>query len=166
MTLGEFNALSASEAFGLLHPLVNIPAWAEKVCAARPFISIEQAVTVAGDAAKSWKAEDIQEALAAHPRIGERASGASKEAQLSRGEQATLNISQQQIIDALQQGNHAYEQRFGQVFLIRAKGRSAQEILENLQRRLLNSPESEQAETAEQLRQITLLRFKECFTHD
>ncbi len=166
MTLEEFNMLSASDAFGLLRPLVNIPTWAKTVCAARPFASLEQALRVAEQATQAWQSPDIIQALAAHPRIGERAAGGSKEAQLSRGEQATLNISQQQIIDALQQGNHAYEQRFGQVFLIRAKGRSSQEILENLQRRLLNSPQEEQAETAEQLRQITLLRFKECFTHD
>ncbi len=166
MTLEEFNALSESEAMGLLRPLVTISAWAKTVCAARPFASLEQALMVAEQAAQAWQPQDITQALAAHPRIGERAAGGSKEAQLSRGEQATLNLSQQQSIDALQQGNHAYERRFGQVFLIRAKGRSAQEILDNLQRRLLNSPQEELAETAEQLRQITLLRFKECFTHD
>ncbi|GBU14197.1 OHCU decarboxylase [Enterobacterales bacterium] len=166
MTLNEFNALSKYDAVALLRPLVNIPAWATMVCAARPFYSLEQAIRVAENAAQLWQPEDIQRALAMHPRIGERAAGASKEAQLSRGEQATLNIAHQQSIDALQQGNLAYEQRFGQVFLIRAKGRSTQEILENLQRRLLNSPQTEQGETAEQLRQITLLRFKECFTHD
>lgn len=166
MTLNEFNALSKYDAVALLRPLVNIPAWAKDVCEARPFHSMEQAISIAESATRLWQAEDIQGALAAHPRIGERATGGSQEAQLSRGEQAILDISQQQVIDALQQGNQAYEQRFGQVFLIRAKGRSAQEILDNLQRRLLNSPEIEQTETAEQLRQITLLRFKECFTHD
>lgn len=166
MTLNEFNALCEYDAVALLRPLVNIPAWAKDVCKARPFHSMEQAISTAENATRVWRAEDIQGALATHPRIGERATGGSQEAQLSRGEQATLDISQQPIIDALQQGNQAYEQRFGQVFLIRAKGRSAQEILDNLQRRLLNSPEAERVETAEQLRQITLLRFQECFTHD
>ena len=105
----------------------------------------------------------IARALAAHPRIGERASGASKEAQLSRGEQATLNISQQAVIDALHEGNLRYEQRFGRVFLIRAKGRSSEDILHNLQRRLENSPDAEDQETAQQLKEITLLRLKEIF---
>lgn len=166
MTLDQFNSLPESDAVECLRPCVNIPAWANMVCAARPFISMEQAISAAENATHLWQVGDIQTALAAHPRIGERARGATKEAQLSRGEQATLDISQQQTVNALQQGNHAYEQRFGQVFLIRAKGRSAQEILENLQRRLLNSPQAEQAEITEQLRQITLLRFKECFIHD
>ncbi len=74
----------------------------------------------------------------------------------------------QQADDALQQamvqGNQAYEARFNRVFLIRAKGRSAQNMLDELTRRLDNSPESERQEALEQLREITLLRLKESFS--
>lgn len=163
MTLDEFNALSEFEAVALLRPLVNLPAWAKQVSDGRPYSSTERLMQCAEAACQHWQAQDLTQALAAHPRIGERAAGSSKEAQLSRGEQATLNISHQQVIDALREGNLRYEQRFGQVFLIRAKGRSLQEILENLQRRLLNSPETEDQETAQQLKEITLLRLKEIF---
>lgn len=161
MTPEEFNALSEFEAVALLRPLVNIPGWAKKVSDGRPYSSVEQALQSAEAACESWQPDDITRALSAHPRIGERAKGSGKEAQLSRGEQATLNISQQTIIDALHDGNQRYEQRFGRVFLIRAKGRSSEDILENLQRRLQNSPEAEYQETAQQLKEITLLRFKE-----
>ncbi|MBU9844309.1 2-oxo-4-hydroxy-4-carboxy-5-ureidoimidazoline decarboxylase [Rahnella ecdela] len=163
MTFEEFNALSEFEAVALLRPLVNIPAWAKSVSDARPYICVEDVLQSAESACENWQQEDIAQALSAHPRIGERASGASKEAQLSRGEQATLNISQQTVIDALHEGNLRYEQRFGRVFLIRAKGRSSEEILENLQRRLKNSPDAEYQETAQQLKEITLLRLKEIF---
>lgn len=163
MTLDQFNALSEFEAVALLRPLVNIPAWAKQLSDARPYSSVERLMQCAQAACQHWRPEDIMQALSAHPRIGERAGGGSKEAQLSRGEQATLNISHQQIIDALHEGNLRYEQRFGRVFLIRAKGRSAQEILENLQRRLEHSPENEDQETAQQLEEITLLRLKEIF---
>ncbi|MFU2316190.1 2-oxo-4-hydroxy-4-carboxy-5-ureidoimidazoline decarboxylase [Rahnella sp. PCH160] len=161
MTLEEFNALSAFDAVALLRPLVNIPGWAKKVSDGRPYFSLEQALQSAEAACESWQPEDVWQALSAHPRIGERANGSGKEAQLSRGEQATLNISQQAIIEALHDGNQRYEQRFGRVFLIRAKGRRSEEILENLQRRLQNTPEAEYQETAQQLQEITLLRFKE-----
>jgi len=67
------------------------------------------------------------------------------------------------IKQALLSGNQQYEQRFSRVFLIRAKGRTSAEILENLERRLHNTPEQEWRETTEQLQQITLLRFKELF---
>lgn len=163
MTFEEFNALSEFEAVALLRPLVNIPAWAKTVSDARPYTCVEDALHSAESACENWQQEDIAQALSAHPRIGERASGASKEAQLSRGEQATLNISQPTVIDALHEGNLRYEQRFGRVFLIRAKGRSSEEILENLQRRLKNSPDAEYQETAQQLKEITLLRLKEIF---
>ncbi|RJT46127.1 2-oxo-4-hydroxy-4-carboxy-5-ureidoimidazoline decarboxylase [Rahnella woolbedingensis] len=163
MTPEEFNALSEFEAVALLRPLVNIPAWAKTVSDMRPYTCVEEVLQSAGSACENWQPQDITQALSAHPRIGERASGASQEAQLSRGEQATLNISQQTVIDALHEGNLRYEQRFGRVFLIRAKGRSSEEILENLQRRLKNSPDAEYQETAQQLKEITLLRLKEIF---
>jgi 2-oxo-4-hydroxy-4-carboxy-5-ureidoimidazoline decarboxylase len=163
MTFQEFNALSEFEAVALLRPLVNIPAWAKTVSDGRPYSSVEDVLQAAGSACENWRPEDIAQALSAHPRIGERANGNGKEAQLSRGEQATLDISQQSVIDALYDGNQRYEQRFGRVFLIRARGRSSEEILDNLQRRLKNSPDAEDHETAQQLKEITLLRLKEIF---
>jgi 2-oxo-4-hydroxy-4-carboxy-5-ureidoimidazoline decarboxylase len=61
---------------------------------------------------------------------------------------------------ALLDGNRAYEQRFGHVFLIRASGRSPEEMLAELRRRLANDPVAERAEVTEQLAQITGLRVK------
>ena len=65
---------------------------------------------------------DIRQAIDAHPRIGDRVGGVSREASWSRSEQAaTADIGadvQQRLVD----GNVAYEQRFGHVFLICATG--------------------------------------------
>jgi 2-oxo-4-hydroxy-4-carboxy-5-ureidoimidazoline decarboxylase len=61
---------------------------------------------------------------------------------------------------ALVEGNHAYEERFGHVFLIRAAGRSPEEMLAELQRRLANDAETERHEATEQLAQITGLRLR------
>jgi 2-oxo-4-hydroxy-4-carboxy-5-ureidoimidazoline decarboxylase len=61
---------------------------------------------------------------------------------------------------ALVAGNRAYEERFGHVFLIRAAGRSPEEMLAELRRRLENDAEAEQAEATEQLAQITGLRAR------
>ena len=49
----------------------------------------------------------------------------------------------------LAEGNRAYEERFDRVFLIRAAGRSAPEILEELERRLGNDDAAERAETVD-----------------
>ena len=62
---------------------------------------------------------------------------------------------------ALADGNRAYEERFDHVFLIRASGRSPEEMLAELRRRLDNDEESERAEVTEQLAQITALRVRE-----
>lgn len=61
-------------------------------------------------------------------------------------------------------GNRAYEKRFGHVFLIRAAGRSSEEILAALEERLTNDPETEKAVMADQLRQIAVLRLQGVLT--
>ena len=55
----------------------------------------------------------------------------------------------------------SYEERFGHVFLIRAAGRSAEEILQSLQERLGNDPGTERRIAAEQLREIAVLRLEQ-----
>lgn len=162
MTLEEFNALSTERAHAVLAPCVNIAQWVEGVNNGRPYASVEQALALATWASSGWQEEAITRALAQHPRIGEKMAGESREAALSRAEQASLGL-EQQTTQALLEGNQRYEQRFNRVFLIRAKGRTPEEILAHLHRRLNNSAEQEWQETAEQLQQITLLRFKELF---
>ena len=51
--------------------------------------------------------------------------------------------------------------RFDRVFLIRAAGRSAPEILAELDRRLGNDDAAEREETVTQLREIALLRLRQ-----
>ena len=95
--------------------------------------------------------------LAAHPRIGDRPRGADRESAWSRGEQSGVGDADRA---AFAEGNVAYEERFGHVFLIRAAGRSPEEMLAELRRRLGNDEAAERAEVTEQLAQITGLRVK------
>jgi len=104
--------------------------------------------------------EDVAIALAAHPRIGDRVDGASAEAESSRREQSSMSDADDAVRAELVEGNKAYEERFDHVFLVRASGRSPQEMLAELRRRLDNDEESERAEVIEQLAQITALRVK------
>ena len=60
----------------------------------------------------------------------------------------------------LVEGNRAYEERFGHVFLIRAAGRTPEQMLAELRRRLGNDADAERAEATEQLAQITGLRVR------
>ena len=64
------------------------------------------------------------------------------------------------VTRALAEGNAAYEERFDRVFIIRAAGRAAPEILGELRRRLGNDDQTERIETVRQLREIALLRLR------
>jgi len=64
------------------------------------------------------------------------------------------------------EGNAAYEERFGRVFLIRAAGRTPDEILAALERRLAGDDDAEAAEASVQLAEIALLRLRDSLTDD
>lgn len=160
MTLDEFNALSREDAIAVVRPCLDIQRWIEAVVDARPYASAGELSETAGSVADPFTAEELEAALAHHPRIGERAKGDSKEASLSRNEQSAVDPSDREVQEALATGNAAYDEKFGRVFLIRAAGRSAQEILAALNERLGNTPEEEDIIVAEQLRQIAVLRLE------
>lgn len=134
--------------------------WIDRVLAQRPYADADQLLARAEDAVRELGWADVQEALNAHPRIGDRAQGDSREAAWSRTEQASVGSAAAAVQEALARGNADYEQRFGHVFLIRAAGRTPEEMLAELRRRLANDDEHERAEVVEQLAQITRLRLE------
>jgi 2-oxo-4-hydroxy-4-carboxy-5-ureidoimidazoline decarboxylase len=121
---------------------------------------VDALVTRAEEVARALPWDEVSAALAAHPRIGDRVEGSSAEAQASRREQSSMGGADDEVRAALLDGNRAYEQRFDHVFLIRAAGRSPEEMLAELTRRLGNDDEAERAETTEQLAEITALRVR------
>ena len=66
-----------------------------------------------------------------------------------------------QTIEALAQGNAAYERRFGYIFIVCATGKSAEEMLDLLTARLQNDPGTEVRIVAEEQAKITELRLKQ-----
>lgn len=134
--------------------------WIEQVLAGRPYPDVETLLSVADEAARSLDWEEVLQALDAHPSIGDRPQGQAADAQWSRNEQAAVADADAVTREALRTGNAAYRKRFGHVFLIRAAGRSAEEMSAELHRRLANDERSEQAEVTEQLAQITRLRLE------
>ncbi|MFI2704607.1 2-oxo-4-hydroxy-4-carboxy-5-ureidoimidazoline decarboxylase [Cellulosimicrobium composti] len=160
MTLDEFNRLPPEQAREALLACAHVGRWADEVTAGRPYASVEDAARAALDAADPWTDEEVDAALARHPRIGERAREESADASMSRSEQAGVDTSDVDVTRRLAEGNRAYEERFGHVFLIRAAGRSAEEILEQLTERLGNDAETERANAARNLREIAALRLK------
>lgn len=161
--LQRFNTAPRDEAVALLLRCVDVPRWADAVAGGRPYGSVEEALAAARATADPWTGEELDRALAAHPRIGERPTGSGGTAAHSAREQAGVGRDAE-TARRLAEGNRAYEERFGHVFLIRARGRDAGEILAELERRLGNDPDAERAETAAQLREIALLRLEDELT--
>lgn len=135
-------------------------AWASGVAAARPFRTLDDLLNASDTALARLTEDGIAEALAAHPRIGERAAGADREAQWSRGEQSGASAAAPAVLRALAEGNATYERRFGRVFLICASGLSAEEMLAALRERLEHDDATERAVVREELRKITRLRLR------
>lgn len=159
MSLTDFNTLPEPEARERLQRCLDVTRWVDTVLAGRPYPDREALREVASIAAELDTAE-LDTALAGHPRIGERA-GAGQDKAFSSAEQGGVDRDDAELAQRLADGNRAYEQRFDRVFLIRAAGRDAPEILAELERRLGNDDETERAETIAQLREIALLRLEQ-----
>lgn len=161
MKLEQFNEASRHAASAVLRPCLDVQRWIDAVVDGRPYASVAEAVARGGRVLQQQPltGPELSAALAHHPRIGERAPGESREAALSRGEQAGLGLDAT-VEEALRSANAAYEARFDRVFLIRAAGRDAAEILAECRRRTANDPVTEEREVADQLGQIALLRLE------
>ena len=99
--------------------------------------------------------EDWLEAFRAHPKIG-----ATSNSKWSGQEQAAARDASPHVLSDLKEANEQYERRFGYIFIVRATGKTAEEMLALLHQRLNNSPEVELRIAAEQQRQITRLRLE------
>lgn len=160
MKLDDFNTAPAAEAAALVRACAHVDRWVVEIVAGRPYASVGDVVSACERAASPWTDAEIDAALERHPRIGERAQGADADAAMSRTEQAGVADADADLKARLVEGNRAYEEKFGHVFLIRAAGRSVEEMLTALTERLQNTPEQERRNAAANLREIAALRLE------
>jgi 2-oxo-4-hydroxy-4-carboxy-5-ureidoimidazoline decarboxylase len=144
---------------------LHVPRWVDEVVAHAPFASLDALLAVAAEAATPLSSDEVDEAMADHPPIGQRPAGSGAAASFSRAEQASSHSQDAELASRLTAGNAAYEAKFGRVFLIRAAGRSRTEILAELERRLRLPPEEEIGIVGTELRDIALLRIPQLFAH-
>ena len=161
--LRQLNAMDDQEIRAALADFCAAPAWIDRMAASRPFATPAAVLTAADTAADAVKPDDWREAFAHHPPIGERAAERrqSDTAQtLSAQEQSAAGRASPSEIAALAEGNRAYMDRFGYVFIVCATGRTAAEMLAMLRDRLKNDPETEWRVAAGEQRRITRLRLE------
>jgi 2-oxo-4-hydroxy-4-carboxy-5-ureidoimidazoline decarboxylase len=138
-------------------------AWAALLAATRPYTE-EQTLFAAAD--EYWEGlpeADWVEAFRSHPRIGEQHAQkqtTAASAAWSRSEQGQMNDADAAILLRMREGQRAYEERFGRIFIVCASGKPAAELLGILERRLKNDPGQELLESGEQQRQIMQLRLR------
>ena len=161
MNLPDFNDASTTSARRLLRTCLDAPRWADSVLAGRPYATVGEVEDAMVAASATISDEELEQALARHPRIGERADADRHEATHSAREQSGVDRDDADLARRLEDGNRAYEDRFGRVFIVRAAGRSGEEILEHLHQRLDNTDELDRAATIDQLTEIAVLRMKE-----
>jgi 2-oxo-4-hydroxy-4-carboxy-5-ureidoimidazoline decarboxylase len=158
--VAALNAWSADDARRELLACCASRRWADALAQGRPYGGWTElaAASTAGIKALGWS--DVLEALDAHPRIGDRAAGESREAEWSRAEQSAAASADAAVLGMLARANAEYERRFGHVFLICASGRPAEQILAEARRRLGNDAAAEQQEVRTELAGIALLRLE------
>jgi 2-oxo-4-hydroxy-4-carboxy-5-ureidoimidazoline decarboxylase len=157
--VAAFDVLSPMAAGALLTPVCASEAWIVAMVATRPHGTLELMDLRSDEAIAAIEWPDVEQAMAAHPRIGERAGGENQESTWSRQEQATMVGGDDDVARALHEGNIAYEQRFGHVFLVCATGRTPAQMLAALNERLDNDEATERAVVRRELAAIVRLRL-------
>jgi len=161
--LARWNELPEDDAADEILPCCGSKAWARDLARRRPLRNEQDLLSASGEVWWSLQEWDWLQAFRSHPRIGE-----SKVPQAAKPQSAAWSAQEQsRAADAghstraaLAKGNRRYEQRFGRTFIVCATGKSADEILEILRRRLKNDESRELREAAEQQRQIAEIRLK------
>jgi 2-oxo-4-hydroxy-4-carboxy-5-ureidoimidazoline decarboxylase len=156
--LAAFNRLPADEAERDLITCCSSRRWARMVLDGRPYSAAEDVYRAADSALAELTETEIDEALAGHPRIGER-PGAAHSAWSSQ-EQAGVATAAEDTHAALAKANRVYERRFGHVYLVCATGKSAREMLAILNARLENDQETERRVVRSELGKINRIRLE------
>jgi 2-oxo-4-hydroxy-4-carboxy-5-ureidoimidazoline decarboxylase len=161
--LAALNAADADVAREQLTRCCAATAWVDWMLYFRPYDNVGALRAAAIAAFSELKRHDWLEAFDHHPKIGDidalRAKFASTSA-WAGAEQAGTGEASEETLQALAEGNAAYEAKFGFIFIICATGKSAAEMLGALRARLPNDAETELRNAAEQQKLITELRLE------
>ncbi|MBL7716260.1 MAG: 2-oxo-4-hydroxy-4-carboxy-5-ureidoimidazoline decarboxylase [Bdellovibrionales bacterium] len=157
-TLKQLNQLPDDEAREAFFACCGVKAWAASMSRSRPFQTMTAMVKTADEIWNRLSPEQKRDAFAHHPRIGEKTGGETEQSEQKGASNASDDVKAKLI-----QGNRDYETKFDHVFLICATGKSGEEMLEALQRRLSNDPETELQIAFKEQSKITRLRLEKFF---
>jgi len=160
VSIESVNDMSAEDfvvRFGAV--LEDSPHLAAAVCARRPFVDEAALVDAFLDAVHSLDPDAALALIRAHPELGARRpmAAASTEEQASAGvtdAEATLRAR-------LADGNEAYRRRFDFPFVVAVRGRTPEQIVDELETRLRHDRDTEFATALDQICVIARLRVEQ-----
>lgn len=162
--LAWFHRLPAADARELLLACCAAEPWASRLVAGRPYPTVAAVARESDEAVASLTVPQLADALAGHPRIGERLPAgrepASRPDRWSRREQSGMAAADEPTRQAIAELNAAYEERFGHIYLVCATGRTAAELLALLQARLGHDDAAEWRTVRSELQQINRIRLR------
>ena len=132
--------------------------WQRRLIDGGPYASADAVYARSDEAVAGLSADDFDEALAGHPRIGERAQDGHSA--LSASEQSGMSSATDELTRLMRAGNLEYEERFGRVYLVCATGLSAHELYARLMTRLDNDDATEDRVARGELAKINRLRLR------
>src|SRR6185436_18913557 len=121
MTLDELNALPEAEAHEAFARCCGASRWVGQMVARRPFVGVQSVLGIAFGFWMGLGPEDWREAFTHHPRIGDLESlkrRFASTADLASREQSAVAAASRVVLEALAEGNRAYEERFGYIFIV------------------------------------------------
>ena len=131
--------------------------WVERIIAGRPYGDLAGLAAESDAATADLDEAGVDEALAGHPRIGERET--EHVGSWSKQEQAGMSSADDTVRADMAAANAEYEQRFGHVYLVCATGKSATELRDLCRARLHNDPQTERGVVLSELAKINKLRL-------
>lgn len=168
MTLNELNQLTHEQLLAELKKCCGSSSWVESMIDFQPYPSIEWLHRISDEIWNELDEADYLEAFSHHPMIGDMASLKAKftsTANWAGDEQKGSQSADEQTLIALEQGNQAYLDKFGFIFIVCATGKSAQQMLELLKNRLPNDRKTEIRIAASEQNKITHLRIDKLIEH-
>lgn len=121
--------------------------WVEGMLAQRPYTSAGDLQAKAKSVYNDLETADYEEAFTHHPKIGGDLAKLREKfattADWSGNEQASVKQASEEVLQRLADGNEAYYEKFGYIFIVCATGKSAGEMLALLEERLPNDPADE-----------------------
>jgi 2-oxo-4-hydroxy-4-carboxy-5-ureidoimidazoline decarboxylase len=166
MTIKEFNQLGTEEAKSEIFKCCGCTNWSIKLVENRPFASKEDLKVTSDTIWNAGSESDWKEAFTHHPKIGDVSSLQKKFAtkEWASKEQSGVGVASPEVLNELATGNSEYEKKFGYIFIVCATGKSADEMLQLLKKRLPNSPDTELKIAAGEQNKITHLRIDKLFS--